>query len=75
MYIKLCSYNFMLKEAPNNNDSTCIANNELNEAPNKNGATGVANNMRLATIGAKQFLMAIVYPIIIQKSQLTRDER
>ena len=64
----------MLKEAPNNNDPTRIAN-VLNEAPNRNGATGVANNMRLTTIGAKQFSIVIVHPVIIQKSQLTRNKR
>ena len=65
----------MQKEAPNNNDCTCIAN-VLNEAPNRNGATSVTNNMRLTTIDVKQFSMAVVYPIIIiQKSQLTRNER
>ena len=24
VYIKLCSYNFVLKEAPNNNNPTCV---------------------------------------------------
>ena len=47
----------------------------LKEVPNRNGATGIANNMHLTTMGAKQFSMAIVYLVIIQKSQLTRDER
>ena len=61
----------MLKEVPNNNDSVCIAN----KMPNSNDAPCIANNMHLTTIGAKQFLMAAVYIVIMQKSQLTRDMR
>ena len=39
--IKFCSYNFVLNEAPNKNDVTCIANIVLNEAPNNNDATQI----------------------------------
>ena len=42
----------------------------LNEAPNRNDATGVANNVRLTTMGAIQFSMAVVYLVIIQKTDL-----
>ena len=74
--IKLCSYNFVLKEVPNNNDSTRVANNiMLNEAPNRINAMGVANKVRLITMGAIQFSRAAVYLVIIEKSRLTRDER
>ena len=55
---------------PNNNDSMRLAN----KVPNKNDATGVANNVRWTTMDAKQFSMAAVYIVIIQKNQLTRDE-
>ena len=47
----------------------------LNEAPNRNDAMGIANNVRLTTMGAIKFSMAAVYPVIIQKNKLTRDER
>ena len=74
--IKLCSYNFLLKEVPNNNNSMHVANNiMLNEVPNRINATGIANNVRLTTMGAIQFSMAAVYLVIIQKSLLTRGKR
>ena len=51
----------------------------LNEVPNRNDATGVVNNVRLTTMGAIQFSMvaemAAVYLVIIQKKQLTREDR
>ena len=56
----------MLKEAPNNNNSTHVANNVLNKVANRNDATGVLNNVRLTTLGAKHFSMAAVYIVIIQ---------
>ena len=37
--------------------------------------TSIQYNVRLTTMGKKQFSMAIVYLVIIQKSRLTRDER
>ena len=46
-----------------------------NEVPNRNDATGMANNVRLTTMGAIKLSMATVYLVIIQKSQLTRNER
>ena len=62
--IKLCSYNFILKEEPNNND---YARHKyvLNETPKRINATGIANNVRLTT--TIQFSMAAVYLVIIQK--------
>ena len=44
----------MLKQAPNNNNSTRVEY-VLNEAPNRNDAMGIVNNVRLTTIGAMQF--------------------
>ena len=44
----------------------------LNRAPNRNDATGVANNVCLTTMGAKQFTVAIVYLVIIQKINLPK---
>ena len=41
---KFCSYNFVLKEATNNNDVTCVANIMLNQAPNSNDDMRVENN-------------------------------
>ena len=59
----------MLKEAPNNNDSTrWLSKYVLNKVPNRNDATGIANNVCLTTMGAKQFSMATVYLVIIQKN-------
>ena len=42
----------------------------LNEVPKRNDATGIVNNVHLTTMGAKQFSMAIVYLVIIQKADL-----
>ena len=39
--MKSSSYNFVLNEAPNNNDVTHVANIVLNEAPNSNDAMRV----------------------------------
>ena len=50
----------MLNKAPNNNDSTCVANIMLNEVPNSNDATYVVNNMHLSTMGAQQFSMVAI---------------
>ena len=50
----------MLKEVPNNNDVTCVANIMLNEAPNSNDATRVGNNMHLTAMGAQQFSMVAI---------------
>ena len=58
--MKFCSYNFMLNEAPNNNDLMCVTNIMLNEAPNSNDATCIANNVRLTAMGAKQFSMVAI---------------
>ena len=59
---KLCSYNFVLNEAPNNNDVKRVANIVLNEAPNSNDATCVGNNVRLSAVGAQQFSMVAIQP-------------
>ena len=56
--MKFCSYNFVLNEAPNNNDVKRAANNVFNEAPNSNDATRVGINVRLTAVGAQQFSMA-----------------
>ena len=48
----------------------------LNAVPNRNDAMGVVNNVHLTTMGgAKQFLMAAVYIVIIKKSRLTYQRR
>ena len=48
----------MLKEVPNNNDSTRIANNYvLNEVPNRNDAMGVANNVRLTKMHGRKTIL------------------
>ena len=60
--IKFCSYNFMLNEAPNNNDVKRIANIVLNKAPNSHDATCVGNNVRLTTMGTQQFSMTATQP-------------
>ena len=49
--MKFCSYNFVLNEAPNNIDVTCVANIVLNEAPNSNDATRVGKNVCLTAMG------------------------
>ena len=48
--MKFCSYNFVLNEAPNNNDIKRVASIVLNEAPNSNDATRVGNNVRLTAV-------------------------
>ena len=58
--MKFCSYNFVLNEAPNNNEVTFIENMVLNEVPNGNEATHVVNNMGLANMGAQQFSMVAI---------------
>ena len=50
----------MLKETPNNNDVTRIANIVLNKVPNSNDATRVGNNVHLTAMGAQQFLMVAI---------------
>ena len=49
----------MLNEVPNNNDVKRVANIVLNEAPNSSDAMRVGNNVRLTTVVAQQFLMAV----------------
>ena len=46
--------NFVLNEAPNNNDVKRIVNIVLNEAPN--------SNVHLTAVGTQQFLMVAIYP-------------
>ena len=65
----------MLNETPINNDVTRVANIVLKEAPNSNDATRVGNNVRLTAMGEQKFSMAAIMIAIMQKSQLTRDER
>ena len=55
-----CRYNFILKEAPNNNDVKRIANIVLNKAPKCNDAMRVGNNVHLTAIGAQLFFMAAI---------------
>ena len=74
MYKKFCVYNFVLKGVPNKNDYA-HGKYMLNEAPNRNDATDISNNVHLTTMGAKQLSMTAVYIVIMQKIQLTRDER
>ena len=63
----------MLNEEPTNNDVTHVINIVLNEAPNSNDAMCKGNNVRLTAMGAQFSMVAII--AIVQKSQLTRDER
>ena len=58
--IKFCSYNFVLNEAPNNNDVKRVANNVFNEAPNSHDAMRVGINVHLTAVGAQQFSMATI---------------
>ena len=58
--MKLCSYNFVLNEVPNNNDVMRVANIMLNEVPNSNDAMRVGNNVCLTAVGAQQFSMAAI---------------
>ena len=51
--MKFCSYNFVLNEAPNNNDVMHVANIMLNEVPNSNDAMRVANNVCLTAVVAQ----------------------
>ena len=55
----VCSYNFVLNKAPNNNDVTCIEN-VLNKEPNTNDATCIANNVRLITMDSQEFSMVVI---------------
>ena len=50
----------MLNKVPNNKDVVCIVNIVLNEASNSNDAMGLANNVCITTMGAQQFLMAVI---------------
>ena len=58
--MKFCSYNFVLNEAPNNNDVTHVANIMLNEVPNSNDATCIGNNVRFTPKGTNQFSVAAI---------------
>ena len=60
--MKFCSYNFVLNEAPNNNDIMRVANIVLNEAPFSNDATRLGNNVRLTAMGAQQFSIMTMQP-------------
>ena len=60
--IKFYSYNFVLNEAPNNIDITCIANIMLKEVPNSNDATHVVSNVRLTIMGTQQLSMVAISP-------------
>ena len=54
------SYNFVLNEAPNNIDITCVANIMLNKEPNSNDAMSIGNNVHLTAMDAQQFSMAAI---------------
>ena len=59
--MKFCSYNFVLKEAPNYNDATCVKNNYVVEGGVLQHYTmRVANNVCLTTMGARQFSMVAI---------------
>ena len=64
----------MLNEVPNNHDITRIANIVLNKAHNINDAMIIGNNVHLTAMGHTTILNG-GYTAIMQKSQLTRDER
>ena len=51
--MKFCSHNFVLNEAPNNNDIKRVPNILLNKAPNSNNAMHVANNVHLTAMGTE----------------------
>ena len=65
----------MLKEAPNHNDITQVANIMLNEVPNSNDAMHLGNNVCLTALCAQQFSMAAIQPSC-RKANLpeTRDD-
>ena len=52
---KFCSYNFMLNEAPKNNDVMRIENIVLNKVPYSNDATCIESNVHLTAMGAQSF--------------------
>ena len=58
--IKFFSNDFVLNEAPNNNNIKCVVNIVLNEAPNSNDSTHVGNNVCLTAVGAQQFSMGAI---------------
>ena len=58
--MKLCSYNFVLNEVPNNSDVTHVENMVSNKVLNSNDAKHVANNVHLITMGAQQFSMVAI---------------
>ena len=58
--MKLCNYNFVLNEVPNNNDIMLVAKIMLNEAPNSNDTMYVANNVCLTTMSTQEFSMAAI---------------
>ena len=60
----------MLNEASNNNDAMRIANIMLNEVPNSNN-----NKKCMFNYHGHTTMLNGGYIAIIQKSQLTRDER
>ena len=64
----------MLNKAPNNSDVTHVTNIVLNKAPNSKDTTLIGNNVRLTT-WAHNNSQCVCYRPIMQKSQLTRDER
>ena len=72
--IKFCSYNFMLNQAPNNNDVTRIENMVLNKAPNSNDAMRLSNNIRLTTMGTQQFSMVAIQPASHRKVDLPKRD-
>ena len=50
----------MLNELPNNSDIIHVANIVLNAVPISNDAMCIGNDVRLTTMGAQQFSMAVV---------------
>ena len=58
---KFCSYNFMLNEAPKNNDVMRRAIIVLNKAPYSNDATRIGSNVRLTAMGIQKFSIWPLY--------------
>ena len=64
----------MLNEAPNNNDSMCVANIELNNVPNSNDAMRIVNNVNLTSKGTQQFSMVTIHSHQAEKLTYQRQE-
>ena len=73
--MKFSSYNFVLNEAPNNNDAMHVGNMVLNEVPNSNDTT-YSEKCTLNYHEHKTILNgSCIYVVIMQKSQFAGDKR